>query len=188
MKRAEAEKIVKNHVMWAMGGGLVPLPFLDLAAVTAVQLGMFKQLTELYGVDFDKASTSSLISALTGSTFAKLGASVLKAIPGVGSILGGLSMSLMSGASTFAIGQVAIAQLSGAGGLMDMDMDKAKDMYADFFEKGKEFISNLENEKSAGDSSSDVLETLEKLGALREQGVVTDEEFEAKKAELLAKL
>ncbi len=34
----------------------------------------------------------------------------------------------------------------------------------------------------------DILNAIERLGKLREQGVVTDEEFNAKKAELLAKL
>lgn len=36
--------------------------------------------------------------------------------------------------------------------------------------------------------SGDVLETLKKLGELRDSGVVTSEEFEAKKAELLARI
>jgi len=35
---------------------------------------------------------------------ARVGANVLKLIPGIGSVLGGAAMSAMSGASTYAIG------------------------------------------------------------------------------------
>jgi uncharacterized protein (DUF697 family) len=185
MKQVQADNIVKNHVMWAMGGGLVPVPLLDLAAVTAVQIDMLKSLCDLYEVDFSQAMGKSFISALTGSTFAKLGASVVKAIPGIGTLLGGLSMSILSGASTYAVGQVAIAQLTNAEDFLNIDMDKAKAMYTEFFEKGKEYVSTLEKNK---ETTADILQTLEKMGQLREQGILTDKEFEAKKKELLARL
>ncbi len=41
---------------------------------------------------------------------------------------------------------------------------------------------------AAGDGSAGILATLRQLGELRDAGVVTPEEFEAKKAELLARL
>jgi len=37
-------------------------------------------------------------------------------------------------------------------------------------------------------SASDVMATLEKLGELKDKGILTQEEFDAKKAELLKKL
>jgi uncharacterized membrane protein YeaQ/YmgE (transglycosylase-associated protein family) len=40
---------------------------------------------------------------------------------------------------------------------------------------------------SRGDGRADVSEQIRKLGELRDQGVLSDEEFEAKKAELLAR-
>src|SRR5262245_6769074 len=39
---------------------------------------------------------------------------------------------------------------------------------------------------AAGDSTDDLIEQLDKLGKLRESGVLTDAEFEAQKAKLLA--
>jgi uncharacterized protein (DUF697 family) len=183
-KRTQAEKIIKGHIMWAMGSGLMPIPLLDLAAVTAVQMDMIKQLSDLYEADFSQAVGKTFVTAVTGTTFAKIGASALKSIPGLGTILGGLSMSLLSGASTYAVGQLAVAQLVNDGDLMNIDLDKAKATYQDWFEKGKEYVSNLEKE----DKKADILESLEKLGELRAQGVITDAEFEAKKQELLARL
>ena len=37
-----AENIIRNHVIWACAAGMVPVPFVDLAAVTAIQLDMLK--------------------------------------------------------------------------------------------------------------------------------------------------
>jgi membrane protease subunit (stomatin/prohibitin family) len=52
--------------------------------------------------------------------------------------------------------------------------------------------SGLQSNASAGQSTGvkadDVMATLEKLGDLKAKGIVTQEEFDAKKAELLKKL
>ena len=184
VKRMQAEEIVRGHILWAMGGGLMPLPGLDFAAVTAVQMDMLKQLSSLYEIDFSQAMGKNFVTALTGTTFAKLGASALKVVPGIGTVVGGLSMSLLSGASTYALGQIAIGQLEANGGWGNIDLDKAKARYQEWFEKGKEYVATLEKE----DYAADILNSIERLGQLREQGTITEEEFEAKKKELLARL
>lgn len=63
----------------------------------------------------------------------------------------------------------------------------------DAFEKFTELIktrigSTASAETSAATSADDVFDQLRKLGDLRDAGIVTTEEFEAKKAELLARL
>jgi len=183
----ETDRVLRSHVLWAMGGGLIPIPLLDIAAVTGIQLDMIKQLAALHDVDYSKESGKAFISALTGSTFAAIGASLFKAIPGVGSILGGLSMSALSGASTYAVGQVAVRHFASDGTLFNIDMEQAKSAYNQAFEKGKKYVADLEEEDTE-DEAKDVFEMLEKLGKLRDEGVVTDAEFEEKKAELLSRV
>lgn len=183
--RIKADQIVKNHVMWSMGGGLIPLPLLDLAAVTAIQLDMLKQITNLYEVEYSEQAGKAMVTALTGTTLAKIGSSFIKAIPGVGTIIGGLSMSILSGASTYAIGQIAINHFEGGGSLFDVDFTWAKKAYEDAFEQGKEFASKLEKEKA---SVSDVTDALEKLGELKEKGIISEEEFAEQKKKLLEKI
>jgi len=184
--RTQADAIIRSHVLWAMGGGLIPIPLVDFAAVTAVQLEMLQQLAELYGVDYSRSKGKTFVSALTGTTVARLGASFIKAIPGVGTILGGLSMSVASGASTYAVGQVAINHFANAGTLSDFVEDQLKRAYDVAFERGKTYVSDLETEKQA--EAADVYQTLEKLGKLKEQGILTEEEFQTKKQELLSRL
>ncbi|MEO0536018.1 MAG: DUF697 domain-containing protein [Cyanobacteria bacterium P01_A01_bin.123] len=184
-RRAKAESIIRSHVLWAMGGGLIPIPLVDFAAVTAIQLEMLQQLAHLYGVEYSRSMAKGFVSALTGTTVARLGASMLKAIPGVGTVLGGASMSITSGASTYAVGQVAINHFSGSGTLANFVEDQVKRAYDSAFEQGKSYVSDLENEE---DSAKDVYAALEKLGKLRDQGILSEDEFQTKKQELLARL
>jgi hypothetical protein len=147
---------------------------------------MLQQLARLYGVDYSHSTGKTFVSALTGTTFARLGASLLKAIPGVGTILGGASMSIASGASTYAVGQVAINHFSNSGTLGDFVEEQVKKAYDVAFERGKGYVSDLE--KNEKDEAADIYQNLEKLGKLKEQGVLTEEEFQAKKKELLERL
>ncbi len=181
----DPEPIIRSHVLWAMGAGLIPLPLLDIAAVTGVQLDLLKQLAAAYGVDYSKESGKAFVSALSGGTLAAVGASIFKAIPGVGTILGGLSMSALSGASTYAVGQVAARRFAASGTLFDVDLEQAKAAYREAFKRGEAYVEDLTDEAT---EAKDVFEKLEKLGRLRDQGVLTEEEFEAKKKELLERL
>lgn len=186
----QAEKIIKEHVLWALGAGVVPIPLIDVAAVTLVQLDMLKQLCRLYGKNYSDSEGKVLLSALTGGTLARLGASALKALPGIGTLIGGVSMTIMSGASTYAVGRVAIMHFISGGALFDLDLNSAKKVYEEEFEKGKTYASNLEKEKqqTASSSPDDIIAKLEKLAQLKEKGVITEEEFEAQKQKLLERL
>ena len=183
-KREEADSIVRWHVLWSMGAGLIPIPLVDFAAVTAVQVDMLNQLASAYDVEHDEAIGKTFVTALAGTTFAKVGSSLIKAIPGVGMLIGGVSMSVLSGASTYAVAQVAIHYFESGGTLKNLDWDTAKKMYDDAFEEGKEYASKVKKEQDQA-PEEDAFAKLEKLGKLKEQGVITEEEFEAKKKELL---
>jgi uncharacterized protein (DUF697 family) len=185
-KQAQAEAIIRSHVLWAMGGGLIPIPLVDFAVVTAIQLEMLQQLAQLYGVNYSRSTGKTFVSALTGTTIASLGASFLKAIPGIGSIIGGTSMAIASGASTYAVGQVAINHFSNGGSLSNFVEEQVKSVYDSAFEQGKSYVSDLKNEKE--NDAADIYQALEKLGKLKDQGILTEEEFLSKKQELLSRL
>ena len=184
-KQADADRIIRSHVIWAMGAGLIPLPLLDIAAVTGIQFDMIKQLASLYHVNLTQAEGKTFLSALTGGTFAAIGSSLIKAIPGIGTVLGGVSMAITSGASTYAVGQVVHGQLATSGGLFDIDMERAKRAYAEAFEAGKVYASKLDKDTEA---TADIYRSLEQLASLKEKGILTEEEFEAKKKDLLGRL
>jgi len=194
-KKQSAEQVVRQHVIWAVGAGLVPVPVVDFLAVTGIQVDLIKQLCTLWGVGFEESTGKVWVGALTGGAVARIGASALKALPGFGTLLGGLSMSLASGASTYAVGQVIMKHLEAGGTMQNLDVDEAKRRYADAYEKGKDVAKEAAEKRArGGDGSSeaapaaapeDAFAKLEKLGKLRATGVITEAEFEAKKKSLL---
>lgn len=185
----DAEKIVKTHILWSLGAGLVPIPVMDILAVTAIQLDMIKQLCRFYGMDYSESKGKSILSTLTGSTLARLGASAVKTLPGVGTLIGSVTMPVLSGASTYAIGQVVIWHFGAGGNLFDIDFSNIKEVYKENLKKGKEIAQQFLNKRKAAASSNDeTFKKLERLLQLKEQGLITEEEFETKKQQLLDSL
>ena len=186
-----ADDIILNHVLFSLGAGFVPVPLLDVVAVSAVQLDMLRQLSRLYDIPFQEESGKSIISAIAGGVAARMGASMVKAIPGIGTLLGGVSMSVLSGASTYAIGQVFKRHFAIGGDLTNVDMSKAKEVFNEAFEKGKDIARKMEKERkkeekeAPKDETESVVERLKKLAKLRDDGIISEEEFTEQKKRLL---
>ncbi len=180
-----ADRVINQHVVWALGAGLLPIPIADFVAVTAIQLDLIRQLFTLHGVTYEEGTGKIWVGALTGGAMARIGASALKAIPGIGSILGGVSMSIASGASTYAVGQVIKSHLAAGGTMKDFNVDEARKQYETQYEAGKKVAKDAS--AKAKDAQS-VAERLEKLGELKTKGLITQAEFDAKKAKLLEEM
>jgi uncharacterized protein (DUF697 family) len=197
----KADKTINKHVLWSMGAGLIPFPVADFLAVAAVQMDMIKNISQIYQVDFKETETKAIITALTSSGLSRIGASaIVKMVPIVGSALGGISMSVLSGASTYALGQVFKSHFENGGTILDFDLDRFKKFYDDQFEKGKKVAEDLKDEtepKSAASQSQefskedvltnspDIVKKLKELSELKEMGVIDEEEFKQMKARLI---
>jgi uncharacterized protein (DUF697 family) len=133
-----ADTIIRNHVIWSMGAGFIPVVVADVLAISALQLDMIRQMCKVYDVDFSETQGKAVVTALTSSTLARIGAgSVVKLIPILGSIAGGAALSVLAGASTYAIGQVFKRHFESGGTVLDFDPARLKKMYKEQFEKGK---------------------------------------------------
>lgn len=185
MVRERAEAVVKKHVIWSVGAGLLPVPLLDIAAVTGIQLDMLKQLCTLYNVRYTESQGKSWVASLSGSIMARMGASVVKSVPVIGSLLGGASMSALSGAATYALGQVTIAEFESGADFETANMDHAREVYAEELEKGKEFASKVAKDKAGSQTS---FERLEKLAELQKKGILSEKEYEEQKRKILDQL
>lgn len=183
--RERAEAIVKKHVIWSVGAGLLPVPLLDIAAVTGIQLDMLKQLCSLYNVKYTESQGKSWVASLSGSIMARMGASVVKSVPVIGSLLGGASMSALSGAATYALGKVTIAEFESGADFETANMEHAREVYAEELEKGKEFAQRAAKENKG---SGTAFEKLEKLADLQKKGILSEKEYEEQKKKILDQL
>ena len=181
----KTEAILKQHVFISMGVGLIPIPILDIAAVTIVQLDLIRDLSLLYRVDYSARSGKTFLTAIGGSVGARLGASMIKIIPGVSTILGGISMSIMSGAATYAIGALAIESFKQGESIDNWQKEDIANKYDEFFELGKEAIKNWKKESYENQSPEKLIMQLKEIAALKEKGAITEEEYKQMKVVLL---
>ncbi|CAH1001802.1 hypothetical protein LEM8419_02709 [Neolewinella maritima] len=149
-KDAHANTIIRNHVVWSMGASyLVPLPVADILAVSALQVDMTRQLCRVYGVDFAETQGKTIVTSLTTSTMTKAGArSLIKLIPGIGTIVGGVATAVLNGASTYAMGEVFKKHFSSGGTFLDFDVARLKKVYNEKFEKGKDVAKQWKQEQA----------------------------------------
>lgn len=184
-KELRAEKLIREHMIVAMGAGLIPVPFADWATTTAVQLNLVRKLAALYEVPFFSGIAKGLIASLVGATTVRGGASIVKLIPGVGWMVGGLTASVLAAATTYAVGKVFASHFASGGTLRDFDIDTAKRAYARAFQEGKQVYEEV---KDQGSPLSDPYEQLRKLHELHQAGILTDDEYQAQKQKILERL
>ena len=188
-KAKHADTIIRNHIAWSMGASfLVPIPVADIFAVGALQLDMIRQLCRAYGVPFSETQGKAIVSALTSSTLARAGArSLIKLVPGLGTLIGGLTVSIFNGASTYALGEVFKRHFETGGTILDFDVEGLKNMYKEKFEKGKEVAKDMKHEipeEEESENVPDLVDKLKDLAELKEKGVLTEEEFNEMKKQL----
>ncbi len=139
-KTEEAQGIVQTSMYCALAAGIVPIPVFDFVAVTGIQLEMLRRLSNLYGVEFMQNKGKNILGALTGGGFSSslspILASTIKVIPVVGSALGAVSMPVISGAATYAIGKVFIQHFESGGTFLTFDPKAVKDFYAEQLKEG----------------------------------------------------
>ena len=207
-RTSHSNSIIKNHMIWSMGAGFIPVPIADLLAVGAIQLDMIRQLSKVYDIDFKESEGKAVISALTGSGLVRLGARAIKVIPVIGSAIGGMTLSVLSAGSTYAIGEVFKIHFESGGSFLDFDPSHLKKFYDEKFEKGKKMAQEIEkdevvkheNKTAVVDIISDdelmesapvtkvksLVEQLESIVKMKTDGLLTVEEFNSIKGKIMA--
>jgi uncharacterized protein (DUF697 family) len=124
-RRLSATKVVDRFSFWSGVAGLLPIPFVDLAAVAALQIQMLRVISRIYDVPFSENRGKALIAGLFGtiipvSTGVGM-ASVVKSIPIAGTAVGALVTPALAVAATYAIGRVFIQHFASGGTLLDFE-------------------------------------------------------------------
>lgn len=155
----EAQLIIQRNVLWALGAGVVPVPVADVLAVMAVQVKMLKEFSDLYGFSFTEGIAKKLIGTLLTSLGvvtlgASIGGSLAKLVPGFGTTLGIISVPVLAGAATHAVGTVFKAHFESGGTLLDFDAQKMRNFFRQEFEKAKHAVARLHQEQTAGSTGT----------------------------------
>jgi uncharacterized protein (DUF697 family) len=145
-RRLLADRTVKNWSQWGMVAGFIPVPFLDLAAVSGLQIKMVYDLCKIYDVPFKQRQTRAILSGLVGGgvatvSSAALSGALIKHVPVIGTTRGAITQPAMSYATTLAIGAVFVRHFESNGTLMTMSVDALKANYQEQMLKAKSMFS-----------------------------------------------
>lgn len=105
------QRIARWHAGWTAEASFIPLPFVDIAGVMAVQVSMLRQLARLQGCTMDDTRARTLLlSALGGAASPTVTASgilsMLKLVPGIVTVLSGVAAPCVAVAATVGLGKL----------------------------------------------------------------------------------
>lgn len=154
---ARNDALVRKHALAAAGVGLIPLPAVDFLALTGVQANLLRKLSAAYDVPFSEELGKKLVGSLVGGyapvALAMPVASLLKSVPLIGQTTGVLAMSIVAGASTYAIGKVFVQHFESGGTFLNFDPAAVREYFREQFREGREFVSAQKKAKpKAGES------------------------------------
>ena len=112
-KKRASQGVIAAAVAGAFGEGFAPIPFSDAALLVPTQVGMIAGITVIFGMDVSKSFLTSFVTATLGSAGATvLGKTIvsnlLKLIPGVGTVTGGMISGTTAGLLTTALGEAYV--------------------------------------------------------------------------------
>ena len=158
-RSAASENAIKNHVLVAFSLGLIPVPILDFAMLTANQVKMVHTLGGIHGgQSFHDSRLKAVILSLVSGALPVLGvqglSSGLKAIPGIGSLVGSGSVAVSGGLLTYAVGRVFVKHFESGGTYLSLDMKEAREQLKKEIEKGRGIVSNLRKKAQGAQHSA----------------------------------
>jgi len=149
----KAESLIRKHAYTALGLGLIPIPFIDFVGVTGIQLNMVRKLANVYDVSFTQEAFKNSIGSIIGGAIPGLAgmpvASLMKTIPVVGQGLGVLSMPIVAGASTYAIGKVFYRHFSTGGTFLTLDPERVREYYKEQYSQGEKVATEMMDKKKS---------------------------------------
>jgi uncharacterized protein (DUF697 family) len=154
-RRLLADQTVKNWSQWATVAGFIPVPLLDLVAISSVQIKMIYDLCKVYDVPFEQRQVRAILSGLAGggiTTVAStaISGTLIKSVPIIGSTLAAVTQPVMSYATTYAVGTIFVRHFESNGTLMSMSIDAIKSTYQEQVAYAKKmFLKKNAAEKSA---------------------------------------
>lgn len=147
----QADKIIQDFAFGSGLTGFVPIPLLDAVSLIGLQRLMLHRLSTLYGIPFKKNLGKTLLAtSFTGLTpvasSSLVGTTLLKFFPGIGTLAGGMSMSALSSASTYAVGKVFKQHFENGGVLEDFAL--SQEAYQEAFHEGRKLAKEKRKNSS----------------------------------------
>jgi len=148
MRENQARKIINTYTWWSAGVSLVPFPFVNIIALTGLQVRMLQLLSRTYEVPFRRDQGKQIIIALVGSSLSTALThtveSALQVVPIVGPIIGAIAVPSFAGATTYAIGTIFMQHFESGGTCADLDSTTLWEYFRQEFARGQQLVSEMQ--------------------------------------------
>ncbi|MDQ2102296.1 YcjF family protein [Azospirillum isscasi] len=144
---ARAAEIIRKHVLLSAAAGVIPLNFVDTAALAVVQLRLLKELSELHGVDFrgdiGRSAVGTLFAtvaptALAGSLLSSAALHIaLRSVPVIGTVTRLATQPAFNSAFTYALGKVFQQHFASGGTFLTFQPEKVKTYFREKFDEAR---------------------------------------------------
>ncbi|WP_085584694.1 YcjF family protein [Thalassospira mesophila] len=140
--RALSRDCIHRHSAYAAVGGLVPIPFFEMAASSTIQLRMIAKLCDVYGIPFSENTIKSAVATLVATVLPASGVGLaatklMRRVPVVGTVFGLIAMPSFAAACTYALGRVFAWHFARGGTTSDFNAEEMKDRFKNEFAEGK---------------------------------------------------
>lgn len=150
-----------------------PIPLVDVALLSPIQITMVQGIARIYGHSLDKKAVIEILSTFGASLVAQ---SAIMAAAKLIPFLGWAVSASMAYALTFAVGEVSDHYFKNGRGVSSSEL---KDMFSRVYEQKK-----AEKQASAKKNTT-LKDKLQQLNEAYENELLTEEEYERKKEKLL---
>ncbi|WP_020569645.1 YcjF family protein [Neolewinella persica] len=114
-KNEQADALIGKYSLFGTATGLIPVAGVDVAAATAVQTKMIRDLAEIYGYDIDdqllRTAITTGITAVGGRILSVVAETVAQSFTPLKMLVGGATSAAISGFLTYETGKVYQAQM-----------------------------------------------------------------------------
>lgn len=139
LRVSAADNTIKYYCFWSFSTALIPVPLVDLAAMSAIQTKMISELSELYEVPFSQGLAKKAIATLVASASSSSFASLIKLVPGIGYFGLAIPLATLNVSYTYAVGKIFAQHFQSGADLASFDPDAQKTNFKEKLEEGKEY-------------------------------------------------
>lgn len=115
-KDEQADSIIKRYALFGTATGIIPTFGLDVAALTAVQVKMIKEIANVYEFNIDdqmiRTSITTGVTSLIGRLATGVISSLTKAISPLKFLIGGATQAALNGFLTAEVGKIYQARMA----------------------------------------------------------------------------
>ncbi len=113
-KAAAARRAIASATASATAAGATPIPFADAAILVPIQIGMMARIATIYDIPMQRATVASLATTTVTTQAGRFAATgLLKLIPGIGTVTGGVITGGVAGSITYAAGEAWLTVCKG---------------------------------------------------------------------------